>query len=132
LPGKQCRVRFRGAGAASLKPSGVRLLQQQGHLDLRRSIAMAEARMTTDHETIRRWAEKRGARPARVKGTGEGDDPGVLRLDFGEPEESLEEISWDEFFEKFEENELALLYQDETGSGRESRFNKLVDRSQQH
>jgi hypothetical protein len=88
--------------------------------------------MTTDHEAIRRWAEQRGARPARVKDTGGKDDPGVLRLDFGDPDPSLEEISWDEFFEKFEENELALLLQDKTESGGESRFNKLVDRKSQH
>jgi hypothetical protein len=88
--------------------------------------------MTTDHATIRRWAEQRGGRPARVRGTGDDEDPGLLRLDFGEEDESLEEISWDEFFDKFEENELALLYQDKTESGGASRFNKLVDRNQQH
>jgi len=88
--------------------------------------------MTTDHTAIRRWVEQRGGRPARVKATGSDDDPGILRLDFGEPEESLEEISWDEFFEKFDQNNLALLYQDETGSGAKSRFNKLVDRNQKH
>jgi hypothetical protein len=93
---------------------------------------MSEARMTTDHGAIRRWAEKRGARPARVKGTGVKDDPGILRLDFGEPDPALEEISWDDFFEKFEENELALLYQDKTEAGDESRFNKLVNRKTQH
>jgi hypothetical protein len=67
-----------------------------------------------------------------VSGTGSGEDPGVLRLDFGEPDASLEPISWDEFFEKFEENKLALLYQDETASGSPSRFSKLVHRNQQH
>jgi hypothetical protein len=92
---------------------------------------MSEANVTTDHAEIRRWAEKRGGRPARVKGTGGKDDPGLLRIDFRDPDESLEEISWDEFFEKFEENDLALLYQDKTESGGESRFNKLVDRTQQ-
>lgn len=79
---------------------------------------------TTDHKAIRKWAEDRGARPAHVKGTGGKDDPGLLRFDFGTPEESLEEISWDEFFDKFEERKLALLYQE----GKESRFFKLVNR----
>lgn len=36
---------------------------------------------TTDHEEIRRWAESRGARPARVRGTGNSGDPGIIRLD---------------------------------------------------
>ena len=38
--------------------------------------------------------------------------------------ESLQQISWDEFFEKFEESQLAFLYQDE----KNSRFSKLVKR----
>jgi hypothetical protein len=82
------------------------------------------AQTTTDHATIRKWAEARDGRPARVKGTGDAKDAGLLRLDFGRPEESLEAISWQEFFEKFEESELALLYEDEP----ENRFSKLVHR----
>jgi len=93
---------------------------------------MASAKTTTNHDTIRRWAEERGGRPARVKGTGAKDDPGMLRLDFGERDPSLEEISWDEFFEKFDESELAFLYQEETKAGDESRFSKLVERPTKH
>jgi hypothetical protein len=44
---------------------------------------MSEAKVTTDHETIRRWAEARGGRPRSVEGTGKKDDPGLLRFDFG-------------------------------------------------
>jgi hypothetical protein len=60
---------------------------------------------TTDHETIRRWVEERGGKPARVRGTGDGDDPGILRIDFpgGAGKDQLEHISWDEWFQKFEE-----------------------------
>ncbi len=89
-----------------------------------------ESKTTTDHDTIRRWVEERGGRPARVKGTGSGDDPGLLRIDYpgrGD-DESLEEISWEDFFEAFEENKLAFLYQEETKEGEESRFSKLVSR----
>ena len=85
---------------------------------------MAEAKTTTDHETIRRWADSRGANPAKVKGTGDRNDVGLLRLDFGRPEENLEAITWEEFFDEFEESNLALLYQDEP----DSRFSKLVRR----
>ena len=87
--------------------------------------------MTTDHETIRRWAEEREGQPATVAGTASGDDAGVLRLDFpgysgmGE----LQPISWDEWFEKFDANQLGFLYQDTVRSGQESRFFKLVKRS---
>ena len=88
------------------------------------------SRIITDHEEIRRWAEERNARPARVKGTGGGNDPGMLRLDFPgySGEESLEPISWDEFFEKFDKNNLALVVQDQTARGEKSNFNKIVSR----
>ena len=82
------------------------------------------AQTTTDHDAIRKWAEARNGRPARVKGTGDAEDAGLLRLDFGEPEESLEEITWEDFFKTFEESKLAFLYEDEP----ENRFNKLVRR----
>jgi hypothetical protein len=85
---------------------------------------------TTDHEEIRRWAQERNAKPACVKGTGGKGDAGLLRLDFPgySGGDSLEHISWDEFFEKFDEQNLALLYQDQTSGGEKSNFNKLVSR----
>lgn len=86
---------------------------------------MTESKTTTDHEQIRKWAESRDGHPARVKGQGEG---GILRIDFGEPEESLEPIDWDTFFEIFDDNKLAFLYQEKTESGGTSRFNKFVER----
>ena len=36
---------------------------------------MASAAPITDHDEIRRWAEKNGGRPACVKGAGKGEDP---------------------------------------------------------
>jgi hypothetical protein len=85
---------------------------------------MAGGQATTDHDEIRRWVEERGGRPARVKDTGGPGDPGILRIDFGDPDESLEEIDWDTWFEAFEANNLAFLYDPEP----DSRFNKLVAR----
>jgi len=86
-----------------------------------------ESRTTTDHDEIRRWAEARGGRPASVRGTEADEDAGVLRILFRD-DASLEEISWDDFFDKFEEEELAFLYQDKTSDGSQSRFFKLVNR----
>jgi hypothetical protein len=93
---------------------------------------MAEAKVTTDHAKIRSWAEERGGRPAAVKGTGKGNDPGVLRIDFPgySGDESLEQITWEQFFEKFEKERLAFLYQEETSEGDESRFSKLTNREE--
>jgi hypothetical protein len=92
----------------------------------------AEAHITTDHDQIRKWAESRGGKPAAVKATHRGDDPGIIRLMFpGAPnanDDSLVEISWDEFFKKFDEAKLALLYEDKTADGQKSLFNKLIGR----
>jgi hypothetical protein len=43
---------------------------------------MAQAKRTIDHETIKQWVEERGGCPAQVKGSGSGDDPGNLRIDY--------------------------------------------------
>lgn len=85
---------------------------------------MASSQVTTNHDVIREWAERHQGSPAHVKGTGSGDDPGILRIDFPgfSGEESLEHIDWEQFFEWFEKNNLALVYRDE------DRFNKLVSR----
>ena len=89
----------------------------------------AKSKVTWDHDEIRRWAEARGGVPACVRGTGRRGDTGVLRIDFPDgPEPSLQQISWDEWFKKFDENNLALVYQDKTASGKLSRFNKIVSR----
>src|SRR4051795_7712875 len=90
----------------------------------------SSARQLNDHDEIREWAEERGGKPACVRGTGGGDDVGMIRLDFPgySGADSLQEISWDEWFEKFDEGNLALLVQEETASGETSNFNKLVKR----
>jgi len=86
---------------------------------------------TTDHDEIRQWVDERGGHPARVKGTNKGKSAGVLRIDYPgySGTDSLEEISWEEFFDGFEKNELAFLYQEETKDGELSRFSKLIDRN---
>lgn len=91
----------------------------------------AEAKVSTDHDEIREWAEKRGGQPACVKGTGDTGDVGLLRLDFPgySGEDSLQHITWEEFFEKFDERGLALLHQEETAGGAQSNFNKLINRT---
>ena len=88
------------------------------------------SRTTTDHDEIRRWAEARGARPSTVKRTEHEGEAGIIRLNFPgySGENSLEDISWEEFFDKFEESQLALVYQEKTAGGKRSNFNKLVKR----
>lgn len=80
---------------------------------------------TRSHDTIRKWAEERGGRPATVEGTEHGDHLGVLRLDFGDRTESLREVSWDEWFDTFDSRDLAFVYQETLSSGRQSNFFRL-------
>lgn len=95
---------------------------------------MATAQKTVDHNAIRKWVEERGGRPARVAATAPGEpdaragSAGILRIDFGEPDASLEEISWNEFFDTFEKHKLALLYEDDAPGRQTSRFSKFVAR----
>jgi hypothetical protein len=86
--------------------------------------------VTTDHEQIRKWAEARHAKPTCVKATRTPDGSCLLRLDFPgySGGDTLEPISWDDFFRIFDQQNLALVYQDETADGKKSNFNKLVSR----
>src|SRR5205823_7381192 len=89
-----------------------------------------KSQLITDHEDIRQWAEARGGMPARVKRTGGDDDVGMIRIDFPgySGEQSLEHISWEQWFEKFDEKELALVVENQSSEGDKARFNKLVSR----
>jgi len=89
---------------------------------------MSQSHTTTNHDEIRRWIESRNGHPASVAATMSKEDAGILRVDFDKPEASLKEIDWDQFFETFEEKELAFLYQDKTADGKTSRFFKFVRR----
>lgn len=90
-------------------------------------MADSKSKTTTDHDEIREWVEDRKGRPSLVKATESGGS-GLLRIDFGEKEEAFDEISWEDFFRIFDENDLAFLYQEETKDGKESRFFKFVKR----
>jgi hypothetical protein len=86
------------------------------------------SKQTTNHDEIRRWVESRGGHPASVRGTAERDEhAGLLRIRFRD-DEDLEDVEWDEFFDKFDEEKLAFLYQDQTTDGGKSRFFKFVER----
>ncbi|HET8551690.1 MAG TPA: hypothetical protein VFM97_04365 [Gammaproteobacteria bacterium] len=91
-----------------------------------------ESHTTTDHETIKRWVEARDGLPATVRDTeSQGEKAGILRIEFPDADgddQRLEQIGWDEFFDKFEESDLAFLYQEETTGGDTSRFFKFVSR----
>lgn len=111
-PAGKSQARGKSSGGSSKRSSG------------------GSAEPLTDHEQIRQWAEERGGTPSCVRGTGGKGDIGMLRLDFPgySGEDSLEPISWDEWFEKFDERGLALIVQEKTTRGQKSNFNKLISR----
>lgn len=91
----------------------------------------SDTRTTTDHDEIRRWAEEHDGVPATPRGTSDAEGPGVLTLDivgYGADEDDLEHIDWDAWFAKFEDANLAFLYQEKKASGEDSTFFKLVSR----
>lgn len=88
---------------------------------------------TTDHHMIRQWAGRWHGHPAVAKSpdAGTAASGGLLRIRFPKDpdEKSLESISWDEFFRRFEEQHLALEYLDEPRSQVKGQpFARLVDR----
>jgi len=88
-----------------------------------------ESKSTKNHHVIKRWVEQRGGWPATVQGTRRNAEPaGLLRIDFPgySGKQKLKKISWEEFFRKFDQSNLAFLYQEKTRTGRTSRFNKFV------
>jgi len=93
---------------------------------------MSEARVTTDRQKIQSWVEERDGYPARVEGT-DGKSGGLIRIDYEgySGEGTLERITWEEWFDAFEKNNLAFLYQDQVKGGGKSRFSKLIDRDSQ-
>jgi hypothetical protein len=85
---------------------------------------MAIPQPTTDHGEIRRWVRQRNGNPARVSATG------AISIDFdgSNGEGNLEAISWDEWFETFEEQKLALRIDPEASRDRLSTFYEFVSR----
>lgn len=84
---------------------------------------------TTDHNEIRVWVESRDGHPARIRGTESdipGEEGGILRIDFGEPDPELERLNWEEFFEIFDERRLQFLCEHELPDGKQSRFFKFI------
>ena len=125
--------RGRGASAGASMPAKKKVAASKKSAAKsagRGNSSSAGSNVTTDHDEIRRWAEERGAKPSCVRGTGGKGDTGMIRLDFPgySGGDSLEEIEWENWFQKFDEQGLALLYQEKTARGQKSNFNKLIAR----
>lgn len=76
----------------------------------------------TDHDEIRTWIEEGNGQPGRMAETE------LLAVYFGKPESDITPLDWDEFFEIFDRNNLAFVYEDR-GAGETSSFFEFVDRA---
>lgn len=80
---------------------------------------------TRSREVVEDWARRRNAEPAAAT---RGDDgrARVLRFDFqGGPDKGgreLEHISWDEWWQTFEDRGLVFVYQEKKSDGNDSNF----------
>jgi len=134
-----------GIGKSQCIQTGIRGSRSQALILTTREMKEApmplSAKVTTDHNVILRWAQDRGGRPAAVTPrTGHNHTPSVY-IDFpGHPAHaaiakawsasgaSIAPLTWDEFFERFEQDGLAFLYQERTSTGMPSRLFRIVSR----
>lgn len=70
-----------------------------------------EFKITTDQEEVRIWMEEHGGIPAVTNRSQNGGE-GILAIKFGD-DPTMEEVSWQEFFDRFESSSLALRYDGE-------------------
>lgn len=83
---------------------------------------------TTDHEHIRRWVDDLGGTPSAVP-LDAAEDPGLLRFEFSDDDDGpFESLDWETFFERFEADELALLYRTPDEDEDPSQCYELTDR----
>lgn len=90
---------------------------------------MVSPKSTTSLNAIKKWADERMGKPAKVKGTNRKGSA-ILRINFPDysGDEILEGIPWDEWYDIFRENKLEFVYQDTNTEGKESRFFKLINK----
>jgi hypothetical protein len=84
--------------------------------------------VTWNHDEIRRWAEERGGVPAAPKGTARGKESICIDFPAQRGQRTLRPIGWTEFFDKFDDNRLALVYEEWNTRGQRSNVNRLVSR----
>jgi len=83
---------------------------------------------TTDHFIIQDWAEYRYGHPARIKNFEDVFYHGGLVVHFedDEPDLDIEDISWEEFFHIFDDNNMVFMFSRNKPSGNLSYFYRLV------
>ena len=89
-----------------------------------------ELKTTDNHASIKNWVEERDGIPAMLEGIADKSKAGqMLRINFHDKKEILNNISWDVFFEIFDENNFQLLYDDRTIDGEKSHHYQFVKKT---
>jgi hypothetical protein len=99
---------------------------------------MADTITLTDHEAIRDWAAARAGFPAIVDVSPEAGTQPMLRIVFGQeayedddrPERPInaggyELVEWDEWFKLFDEQDLAMVVEEDQ-PGKREQFHKII------
>ncbi|BDU07003.1 hypothetical protein GV791_26505 [Nocardia cyriacigeorgica] len=82
--------------------------------------------VTTSHDVIRRWAERRGANPATMPGSEYNGRVEVLRFDFPRyGGAGLLPVDWEDWFATFDARQLCFRYQERRPDGSPSNFFRL-------
>ncbi|MBB6681500.1 hypothetical protein H4O20_08595 [Aequorivita sp. 609] len=90
-----------------------------------------QLKTTDNHTTIRNWVEEREGVPAMTEGIANKSMAGqMLRINFHENKEFLNKISWDVFFEIFDENNFQLLYDERIIDGKKSNYYQFVKKGE--
>ncbi|PCR89596.1 hypothetical protein [Natrinema ejinorense] len=87
--------------------------------------AAEQRRMTADPERIREWAEARDAVPVRISDS-EGHGHTFAHRD--ELGADHEEYTWEEFEDRFDDEDLVFVYHEEEPTGEGLGFFEIVDR----
>jgi hypothetical protein len=112
------------------------LLPEQKHIpDLKADTQVDQSVQvvsTRDHEVIMRWAAKRQAQPATGEATSSGpatvsvrDGGAGIRFNFPGTGQ-FRPISWAEWFENFDEHQLAFVFDNDASAGSPSNRYRLV------
>lgn len=67
---------------------------------------------TTDHEEIRGWIEDKKGEPGIIRGVDGETGEGILTVTFDRPGPDIQILSWPEFFDTFEQQQLRFRYED--------------------
>ena len=85
----------------------------------------SQRRMTTDPERIKEWAEARDAVPVTIR---DSEDHGHSFAHRDELEEGHEEYTWDEFIDRFEDEDLVFIYHEDEPTEEGLGYFELVER----